>query len=59
MRQVDLNSITLVDKGDHFLDKGGEIQFHYWSKVITTSIGVDKFGQSMDTCKYIVIKFQL
>jgi hypothetical protein len=56
---VDLNSIILMDKGDRFLDKGGQIQFHYWLKVITTSIGVDKFGRSMDTCKYIVIEFQL
>jgi hypothetical protein len=59
VRQVDLNSIILMDKGDRFLDKGGQIQFHYWLKVITTSIGVDKFGRSMDTCKYIVIEFQL
>jgi hypothetical protein len=45
-----------LDRGVHYLDKGGQIQSHSWIGVITTSRGVDEFNRSMDKVKYIAVE---
>jgi hypothetical protein len=40
----DQNLIALLDRGDHFLNKGGQIQSHFWIVMIITSTKVEKFG---------------
>jgi hypothetical protein len=40
----DQNLITLLDMGDHFLNKGGKIHLHSWIVVIIILTGVDKFS---------------
>ncbi len=46
-------SNPFLDRGVHYLNKGGRILSHSWIGVITTSRGVDEFNQFMDKVKYI------
>ncbi len=45
-----------LDRGVHYLDKGGQIRLHSWIEVITTSRRVDEFNRSMDKVKYIAVE---
>jgi hypothetical protein len=46
-----------LDRGVHYLDKGGQLRSHSWIGVIITSMEVDEFNRSMDKVKYIATEF--
>ncbi len=63
LKQGWTNLVTFFSRGNCFLDRGGQIWLHFWIMVITSWIGVDKFGcipwiKAIDTWTNLIALFK-